>query len=182
MTTPDTEGTQAVAEDSLETGEEIQEEGAGAGAGARVGTGAGAGDEPEPEPEPPEPPKYYVSFQRLEELDRSAVALVAARRVESCPSMSKPVHELTDPKALITEIARHYKDDPDYIKTDMPLMEIVFRILLSRRNEPTSLTDLHYELTEHWATPVRPINVTEEGLQRVLDGDNYYGFAREGEE
>ena len=169
MTTPDTEETQAVDEDSLETGVGVQDE------------GAELEHEVDPEPEPPEPPKYYVSFQRLEELSRSAVALVAARRVESCPSMSKPVHELTDPKALITEIARHYQDDKDYIKSDMPLMEIVFRILLSRRNEPTSLTDLHYELTERWATPVRPINVTEKGLERVLDGDNYYGFAREGE-
>ncbi|PKB63733.1 MAG: hypothetical protein BZY80_05660 [SAR202 cluster bacterium Io17-Chloro-G2] len=167
MTTPETE-------DFLETGEDIQDEGAGAGAGGE--------DQQEPEPEPePEPPNYYVSFQRLEELGRSPVAVVAARRVESCPSMSKQVHELTDPRALITEIARHYKDDQDFIKSDMPLMEIVFRILLSRRNEPTSLTDLHYELTERWATPVRPINVTEEGLQRVLDGDTYYGFAREGE-
>lgn len=175
MTTPDPEENasdetspreSAVAEDTLEsspgeTGEEFQEE--------------------EAEHEPPEPPKYYVSFQRLEQLERSAVALVAARRVESCPSMSKPLRELKDPKALVTEIARHYQDDPDYIRTDMPLMEIVFRILLSRRNEPTSLTDLHYELTERWATPVRPINVTEEGLERVLDGDTYYGFARDAE-
>ena len=167
MTTPDTEETQ------VETVEGTQEEG--------FGSGDGAGAEAEPEPETPEPPKYFVSFKRLEELERSAVILVAARRVASCPSMSKPMHELTDPKALITEISRHYQDDEDYIKSDMPLMEIVFRILLSRRNEPTSLTDLHYELTERWATPVRPINVTEEGLKRVLDGDNYYGFAREGE-
>lgn len=168
MTIPDTEDTQpAEAEDDLEIGGGIQE--------------VGAGDETELESEPPEPPKYYVSFKRLEELDRSAVVLVAARRVESCPSMSKPLHELTDPKALITEISRHYQDDQNYIKSDMPLMEIVFRILISHRNEPTSLTDLHYELTERWATPVRPINVTEEGLQRVLDGDNYYGFAREEE-
>ena len=177
MTTPDVEGTQAAAEDSLETGEEIQEVGAGAGMGA----GDGIGIEDEPEPEPLEPPKYFVSFQRLEELNRSAVLLVASRRMESCPSMSKPVHELKDAKALITEISRHYKDDKDYIKTDMPLMEIVFRILLSRRNEPTSLTDLHYELTERWATPVRPINVTEKGLQRVLDNDNYYGFTQQEE-
>ena len=92
MTTPDTEEfpseETAVAEDVLETGQGIQEEGAGDG----------------PEPEPPEPPKYYVSFQRLEELDRSAVVLVAARRVESCPSMSKPLHELTDAKALIATV------------------------------------------------------------------------------
>lgn len=180
MTTPDTEETQseetslhesAPPEGSTEIGLENREEEADFGNEA----------EPEPEPEPPEPPKYFVSFQRLEELNRSAVTLVAARRVESCPSMSKPLHELKDAKALITEIARHYKDDEDYIRSDMPLMEIVFRILLSRRNEPTSLTDLHYELTERWATPVRPINVTEAGLQRVLDGDSYYGFAQEGE-
>ncbi len=180
MTTPDAEETRseetsilesAPPEDSTDGGQEdgrenLQEEG-------------DTGIELEQEPEPPEPPKYCVSFQRLEELNRSAVLLVASRRTESCPSMAKPLHELKDAKALIIEISRHYKDDQNYIRTDMPLMEIVFRILLSRRNEPTSLTDLHYELTERWATPVRPINVTEEGLQRVLDYDNYYGFAQE---
>ena len=134
---------------------------------------------PAPEPELVDPPKYHVSFRRLEELNRSPVTLVAARRVESCPSMSKPIQELNDPQALITEISRHFQNDPEYIRSDMPLMEIVFRILLSRKNEYISLTDLHYELTEHWATPVRPINVTQRGLQRVLDGDTYYGFARE---
>ena len=35
----------------------------------------------------------------------------------------------------------------------------------------------HYE-TETWSTPVHPVNVSEEGLQRVLDADTYYGFAR----
>ena len=130
------------------------------------------------EPEVYEPPDYYISFPRLEELKRSAVMLVAARRVDSCPSMSRPLSELTDARALINEIAQHYQEDEDFISTDMPLMEIVFRILLSRRNKPTSLTDLHYELNERWATPIRPINVSETGLQKILDGDNYYGFAR----
>ena len=41
-----------------------------------------------------------------------------------------------------------------------------------------SLTDLHYELTERWATPIRPIVITEERLLRILDNDTYYGFAR----
>ena len=137
-------------------------------------------EEPEPEPEVYVPPDYRISFKRLEELRRSPVVLVAARRVETCPSMSRPFSELTDAQALINEIAQHYKDDEDFINTDMPLMEIVFRILLSRRNKPTSLTDLHYELTERWATPIRPIHVSESGLQKILDGDNYYGFARSG--
>jgi hypothetical protein len=49
---------------------------------------------------------------------------------------------------------------------------------LSRQNEPTLLWDLHHELTEKWATPIRPINITQEGLQRILDNDTYYGFAQ----
>ena len=142
-------------------------------------TGVSAPVEEEPkEAEEEEPPKYYISFQRLEELRRSPVVLIASRRVATCPSLSKPDFELTDPQSLVNEIAQHYQDDRDYIRTDMPVMEMVFRILLSRKNEPTSLLELHHEVTDRWATPVRPITITETGLQKIMESDNYYGFAR----
>ena len=134
-------------------------------------------DGPGEEPQFLEPPKYYISFRRLEELNRSPVVLVAARRVEDCPSMIMSPSELTNPQELVNEISEYYQTDEEFIRTDMPLMEIVFRTLLSRKNQPISLLDLHYELTERWATPIRPINVTEDGLQKILEGDNYYGFA-----
>ncbi|MCI0846674.1 MAG: hypothetical protein J4N33_06085 [Chloroflexi bacterium] len=121
---------------------------------------------------------YIISFDRLEELNRSALQLVAERRGPSYPSRDKPDHELTNVQALIDEIAEHYTEDEDFIRTEMPIQEIVFRILLTRRNQPTPLRDLHYELTERWATPVRPINVSELGLRRILDADIHYGFAR----
>ena len=50
--------------------------------------------------------------------------------------------------------------------------------LLARGNRPMSLSDLHYELTVRWATPSRPIVMTEQRLLRILDSDTYYGFAR----
>ena len=121
---------------------------------------------------------YFVSFERLEELNRSALALVAERRGPSFPSREKPDHELTNVQVLVDEIAERYAEDEDFIRTDMPIQEIVFRILLTRRNLPTPLRDLHYELTERWATPVRPINISELGLRRILDVDTHYGFAR----
>ena len=121
---------------------------------------------------------YIISFDRLEELNRSALQLVAERRGPSYPSRDKPDHELTNVQALIDEIAEHYTEDEDFIRTEMPIQEIVFRILLTRRNQPTPLRDLHYELTERWATPVRPIKVSELGLRRILDADTHYGFAR----
>jgi hypothetical protein len=121
---------------------------------------------------------YFVSFERLHELKRSALALVAERRGPSFPSREKPDHELTNVQVLVDEIAEHHAEDESFIRTDMPIQEIVFRILLTRRNQPTPLRDLHYELTERWATPVRPINISELGLRRILDVDTHYGFAR----
>ena len=133
-----------------------------------------------PVPETPEEieesPVYYISFNRIAELKRSAITILAARR---WPTGSKPDPELDDPQALVAEIAEYAASEDGFIQPDMPIQEIVFRILLSRKNEPTSLTELHEQLTERWSTPIRPINVSLGSLERILDGDTYYGFARE---
>lgn len=120
--------------------------------------------------------KYYINFTRLEELHRSPVAILAARRGPSCPSLLKPAHELNDPQELLAEIAEFCSAEQGFIRPAMPLQEIVFRVLLTRGNEHISLGDLHYELTEKWSTPIRPINISIEGLCRILDSDDFYGF------
>lgn len=121
---------------------------------------------------------YHISFDRLEGLRRSPVALIADRRVESCPSMLTPLHELDDPQVLIEEIAEHCGDGEDFIHSNMAVQEIIFRTLLANGNKPMSLEALHYELTERWSTPLRPITLAEESLESVLDADDYYGFSR----
>ena len=132
-------------------------------------------NQPTPE-EQEDSPLYYISMERLAEMQRSPIHILAIRRTSSCPSRQKPDRELKDPKKLIAEIARYCGKDEGFIRPEMPLQEIVFRTLLSRRNQPTSLHDLHYELTERWATPSRPINVSKEGLRQILDTDTYYGL------
>ena len=125
-----------------------------------------------------ENPLFLISVDRLKKLERSPVHLVAGRLAESSPSKSKTIGEMGDVKSLIREISQNYKNDESFIRSDMPVQEIVFRTLLARNNRPMSLADLHYELTEKWATPIRPIVITEERLLRILDNDTYYGFAR----
>ena len=125
-----------------------------------------------------ENPLFLISVDRLTKLERSPVHLVAGRLAESSPSKSKTIGEMGDVKSLIREISQNYKNDESFIRSDMPVQEIVFRTLLARNNRPMSLADLHYELTEKWATPIRPIVITEERLLRILDNDTYYGFAR----
>jgi len=125
-----------------------------------------------------ESPLFLISADRLKYLERSPVHLIAGRLTAESPSKSKSIAEMGNVKVLIREISQNYKNDSNFIRSDMPMQEIVFRTLLARNNRPMSLTDLHYELTERWATPIRPIVITEERLLRILDNDTYYGFAR----
>ena len=125
-----------------------------------------------------ESPLFLISADRLKYLERSPVHLIAGRLTAESPSKSKSIAEMGNVKVLIREISQNYKRDSNFIRSDMPMQEIVFRTLLARNNRPMSLTDLHYELTERWATPIRPIVITEERLLRILDNDTYYGFAR----
>ncbi|MEE8464861.1 MAG: hypothetical protein V3S68_00175 [Dehalococcoidia bacterium] len=125
-----------------------------------------------------ENPMFLISIDRLNQLERSPVHLIAGRLASTSPSKSKPINEMGEVKGLIREIAQNYKNDPNFIRSDMPVQEIIFRTLLARSNRPMLLSDLHYELTERWATPIRPIVITEERLLRILDSDTYYGFAR----
>ena len=136
-----------------------------------------AGDSIEEEPVRKNP-LFLISVDRLAKLERSPIHLVAGRLAADSPSKSKAIGELGDVKSLIREISQSYKNDASFIRSDMPVQEIVFRTLLARNNRPMSLADLHYELTEKWATPIRPIVITEERLLRILDNDTYYGFAR----
>ncbi len=134
---------------------------------------------PEATQQEEETPLYYhISFNLLEELNRSATTLLAARRSPMSPSLLEEDRELTDPQALLDEIAEFSPQDEDFINSNMPIQEIVFRTLLLRGNKPILLSELHHEITERWATPVRPINVSLKNLERILDSDNYYGFAQ----
>ena len=134
-------------------------------------------DQIEEEPEK-ENPMFLISVDRLTKLERSPIHLIAGRLASTSPSKSRPIKELGDVKGLIREISQNYKNDSSFIRSEMPVQEIVFRTLLARNNRPMSLVDLHYELTEKWSTPIRPIVITEERLRRILDTDTYYGFAR----
>ena len=123
-----------------------------------------------------DPTRYKISFDKLEQLGRSPIYVLAARLPEAAPSANSSTYDQVKPQKLVDEIAKHSKAQQDYIHTDLPLQEMVFRILLGKRNRPMALTDIHHDLTEKWSTPLRPITVSETGLQRILETDTYYGF------
>ena len=120
---------------------------------------------------------YHVNIDRIKQLNRSPITIIAACRGPSCPSLLESNQDSLDPTKIMAEIAKYCSDEPGYIRNDMPIQEMIFRILLLRNNKPTSLEDLHSDLTETWANPTRPINISLAGLRRILMADDYYGFS-----
>ena len=121
--------------------------------------------------------KYRIDFDRLVELKRSATFMLASRLDPEAAASYGPNQERMDPETLVQEIADRYRDENEFVQAELPIQEIIFRILLMRRNEPISLQELQQALNDRWATPVRPINITQGGLKRIMDADTYYGFA-----
>ena len=120
--------------------------------------------------------RFHISIARLEGLNRSAVHLFHSRLTEDCPSYGLAATDL-DASDLLKEIQQGHSEDEDFIRPDMPIQEILFRTLLSQGNEPMTLGNLHWELTERWSSAIRPISIDEDRLLRVLRADDYYGFA-----
>ena len=118
---------------------------------------------------------YHISLSRLEDLNRSAIHLIAGRLTEACPSYGKSILEL-DASELIREIQQFHDDTFEFIRYDMPIKEIVFRTLLAQGNHAMSVSALHQELTVRWSNALRPISIDEALLRRVMEVDTYYGF------
>ncbi len=122
--------------------------------------------------------RYQIDFDRLVELKRSATFMLASRLGAGAAANYGQEQKKLDPQEMVGEIADRFSDDEkEFIQAELPIQEIAFRILLVRRNEPISLQELQQDLNDRWATPVRPINISLNGLKRILDADTYYGFA-----
>ena len=68
-------------------------------------------EQSEEQVQPQRPIVYQVSFERLDELHRSVISILADRRPQSSPSRQSPDIELTNPKKLLDEIAEHAATD-----------------------------------------------------------------------
>ena len=129
----------------------------------------------EPEP-PPEPPRYAIDPERIKQSNRSFEAMLESRRGSPSAAKSKTAKKPPTTLQVIREFATWASKKEDFIKPEMPMQEIIFRIILAGKNQPVGLEDLHFAVTDRYYTPINPRSISEEGLKQVLDNDVYYGF------
>lgn len=67
-----------------------------------------------------------------------------------------------------------------YLSPQAPVLETVFRMLLTAPADKLSLSTLHAQLTDLWMTSPWPRHIAIESLQRVLDNARHYGIGQAG--
>lgn len=141
--------------------------------------------------------QYYVDRAWYDQHNRSFEKVVQSRMCPSCQNkLGKMVEEpytTVDPKGkrVVTERRKvPYGANPlsiirdccsrsrDYVEPGMPVMEIVFRLLLARANQPITVEELQRELVERAGRSERVRFLTPDALVRMLDRDQYYGIRR----
>ncbi len=125
---------------------------------------------------------FKVDPGRLESLGRSMGLLLRDRRCPLCwATLINESDQGLNIKARdhLKRLAEHCSKQPDYITHGMPIMEAVFRILLSHREGPLSVEEILEELQERWTDPTNPRDPTPDTIYRILAGDRFYGIVME---
>ncbi len=120
-----------------------------------------------------------IDTDHLINLGKSLSLLLLHRRCASCWSeiINDPNQGLNiDAKSHLKQITGHCSKKPEFISHGMPLMEAVFRILLSRRYGPIPINKLLEELQEKWTDPTNPSIPSSEKIYRMLKANEYYGI------
>jgi hypothetical protein len=119
---------------------------------------------------------YVIDPAQAERQQRDMSALLLSRRCPDC--VERVLNDKKPPtvRKQIRDMSRCCAQAGDFIQPTMPLKEIVFRLLLKNSNKATSLQSLHWDVTEEWAAPTHPMNITVEVMKQILDSDNFYCF------
>ena len=121
------------------------------------------------------PREYRIDPDAAEASGRLLSVLVASRRCYTCQQgFDEDEVVATDPQVFIDQVAAHCSGQPDYLLTDTPMKEAVFRVLLAHNNGPMDSGQISAVLSEKWAMTPSPRSTSPEVVQRLLDNSEYY--------
>ena len=139
--------------------------------------------------------KYYVDPSVY---DRTGRSFAFAVRSKMCAESRAKIGEMVETRVPVKDgkskrvkfntQEMRYGDDPiaviqeccsltaSYRNTELPLKEILFRILLADGNEPKSIMELYQE-AQDWVGRSDGRLINPRVIHSILDEDAHYGFA-----
>jgi hypothetical protein len=143
-----------------------------------------------------EPKKYYIDMGWFEQNQRSFRVVAEKRFCPGCKSKlgteteerlptidsktGRVVYETrkvafgSNPLSVIRSCCARERN---YITSDMPVLEALFRVFLLNGNQPVELEVIREELSQWFPLTSRPHGYSTQLLRRLIEGDNNYGLS-----
>lgn len=116
--------------------------------------------------------RYFIDLNWYQEHKRSFTTLAASRL---CPSSRKkgiPKSEAT----LFRTIKQCCSKGEGFLTPNMPLLEMIFRILLTNGNQPLELEEIQERLQQCLGDSSGARDLSIPKLKRIIENDRYYGL------
>jgi hypothetical protein len=115
--------------------------------------------------------RYFVDLNWYKEQGRSFAILAASRL---CP-ISRKKEKSKAEATLMRTIKQCCSKREGFLSSNMPLLEMVFRIFLANGNQPLKLGQIQEQLQQLGdISGTRDLSIPR--LKRILDYDQYYGI------
>ena len=117
-----------------------------------------------------------ISVKNFESKGISIKAFVLDRIKSKLPDNLVIGKTKKDNHSFFEIIASKCQKEKEFLNSELPILELIFRILLLRKNNPTKMKELYRVISEELATPYRPMTVSMEQLISQISHDNYYSL------
>jgi hypothetical protein len=116
--------------------------------------------------------RYFIDLEWYQQQERCFSTLAASRL---CPTSRKK--EKTKSEAALLRIIKQCCSKRDgFITPNMPLLEMIFRLLLANGNQPLELGEMQEQLKKWLGDTSNAPDLSIPKLKRMLDNDRYYGL------
>jgi hypothetical protein len=121
-----------------------------------------------------QPAKYFIDAEMAEARRRSLAVMVASRQCYMCQQSTEEELDSTEAQDLVAQIVDHCASANDYLLEDTPLKEAIFRVLLSRGNQPMGASEISVAISEKWGNATNQRNTSPAIIERLLrHGESY---------
>jgi len=115
--------------------------------------------------------RWFIDLDWYQQNNRSFCTL--AQRC-LCPKCREQLPEEMSAADLLTNIKDCCAKTPDFITSELPILESIFRLFLATGNQPLDLDELGRQLSEWRGGDI--YRTSPEISSRLLKSDQYYGL------
>lgn len=117
-----------------------------------------------------------ISVKNFESKGLSIKAFVLDRITSKLPDNLVIGKTKKDNHSFFEIVSIKCQKEKEFLNSELPILELIFRILLIRKNNPTKMKELYRVISDELATPYRPMTISMDQLISQIRRDNYYSL------